>query len=104
MPEKEEVNFEEVLIAPLEAIVRKIAASVAEAQLKLDEAALETQEKLKDNYPELAKVRIYKYATCIASVFINPSELSRTLIAVNIMHFDKRGPASVLKPASQHGE
>jgi len=56
MPGKEEVNFEEVLIAPLEAIVRKIAASVAEAQLGLDEAALETQKKLKDKYPELAEV------------------------------------------------
>jgi 2-oxo-4-hydroxy-4-carboxy--5-ureidoimidazoline (OHCU) decarboxylase len=52
----EEVDFEEVLIAPMEAIVRKIAASVAEAQLRLDEAALETQEKLIEAYPELAKV------------------------------------------------
>ncbi|MBE0516489.1 MAG: hypothetical protein IBX41_03725 [Methanophagales archaeon] len=52
----EEVNFEEILIAPLEAIVRKIAVSVAEAQRRLDEAALETQKSLKDKYPELAKV------------------------------------------------
>lgn len=50
----EDVNFEEVLIAPLEAMVRKIAASVAEAQLKLDQAALETHEKLAQTNKKLA--------------------------------------------------
>lgn len=54
MPEY--ANFEEILIAPLEAIVKKIAVSVGEAQRKLDEASLETQKKLKENYPELAEI------------------------------------------------
>jgi len=52
----EEVNFEEILIAPLEAIVRKVAASIAEAQRRLDEVALETHVKLKEIHPELADV------------------------------------------------
>ena len=52
----EEVKFEEILIAPMEAIVRKIATSVAEAQRKLDDAALETQKKLTEEYPKLAEI------------------------------------------------
>lgn len=52
----DEVNFEEVLVAPLEAIIRKIGASVADAQLKLDSASMEMQKQLRETNPELAKI------------------------------------------------
>lgn len=53
-----DVNFEEILIAPLEAIVKKVALSVGEAQRGLDAASLETQQKLQEKtiYPGLAEV------------------------------------------------
>lgn len=51
-----DVDFQEILIAPLEDIIKKVAASIAEAQLKLDDAAIETAKNLKKLYPELAKV------------------------------------------------
>jgi len=50
------INFEEILVAPLEVIIRKIAASVAEAQRRLDDAALKTQNKLTEEFPELAEI------------------------------------------------
>lgn len=52
----EEVNFEEVLVAPLEAILRKIASAIADAQLKLDEAMLNQQREIKKNFPKLAEL------------------------------------------------
>lgn len=50
-----DVDFQEILIAPLEDIIKKIAVSIAEAQLKLDEAAIETTEKLRERFPKLAE-------------------------------------------------
>lgn len=51
-----DVDFQEILIAPLEDIIKKMAASIAEAQLKLDEAAIETTETLRKLFPKLADV------------------------------------------------
>mgnify|MGYP000044059733 CR=1 FL=1 len=51
-----EVDFEEILIAPLEDIVKKIADAIAYAQTELDRSALELQKNLKQRYPELAEL------------------------------------------------
>lgn len=51
----QEIDFEEILIAPLEQIVQKICFAVSEAQIKMDEAFLKAQENLEKEHPELAK-------------------------------------------------
>lgn len=50
------VNFDEILVTPLASIVRKIAESVAEAQIKLDEAAMTTAKSLAKEHAELQMV------------------------------------------------
>lgn len=50
------VNFEEVLIAPLEDIVEKIATSIAKAQVALDDSFLQTSTKLNQTNKELADI------------------------------------------------
>jgi len=48
-----EVNINEVLIEPVESMIRQVAKGVAEAQIALDQASIDAQVSLKKLHPEL---------------------------------------------------
>ena len=52
----EEINLVEVLVTPLAEFIKEIGKGVSYAQKELDNAALESQKNIKENYKELAKV------------------------------------------------
>lgn len=53
MPDAQ-ANFSEILLASLPEMIQKLAESVAEAQSRLDAAALHNQQTLQERFPELA--------------------------------------------------
>ncbi len=55
MPETT-VNFTEILVAPVAAMIKQVGLAVAEAQKQLDAAALQTQTNIRESDPELAKI------------------------------------------------
>jgi hypothetical protein len=50
------VDFQEILIVPLEELVQKIASSVAKSQVELDNSFLNTQKNIKTQYKELSDI------------------------------------------------
>jgi hypothetical protein len=52
----EQIDFSEILVAPLAQMIQKIGQGVADAQRALDSSAMETQDSLAKNHPQLAKI------------------------------------------------
>jgi hypothetical protein len=55
MPEQK-TDFSEILVVPLTQMIQNIAKSVSEAQRALDITAMEMQNTLQNNYPDLARI------------------------------------------------
>jgi len=52
----QQTNFSEILIGPLALMIRQIAQAVADAQRALDSAAIQSQNALEEQFPDLAKM------------------------------------------------
>lgn len=76
------MKFDEILVAPLAAIVRRVAESVAEAQMRLDEAAMTTAKALSKEHPELNGVGYI-------STWYHMPEVDAELKMV--MHYEEKG-------------
>lgn len=55
MPDKP-VDFSVILVSPIHNMIEEVAKGIAQAQTELDRAAMESQKKLEEDFPELADI------------------------------------------------